>query len=420
MHGVYITDSGMGTFLNSVTHNYIGIDAFGTGGVDVGNGYSGVAISDGAMANWVTDNVISGNHEHGVYITGSGTNSNMVWRNIVGANAQVTGLVPNGQHGVAIYAGAQFNAIGSTTSISLGNVIVGSGWSGVVIVNPNSNRNTVGYNAIGTDASGTATNLGNNYYGIHVVDGAGNQIGFNEIAYNGTHTTAAGVRVEGTGAISNTISQNSIHDNSGKGIELVNGGNAGLFTPSISTATCSQVEGSACAGCTVEIFSDSADEGRIYEGAGSAHAILAAFSWSGTVNGPNLTVTATDSQGNTSEFSAPFTVGPCGNTAPTATFTVTPTSGYTSTVFSFDASACSDPEDTNPAVLQVRWDWENNGIYDTGWSTTKTANYSYTSVGTYTVRLQVMDTLGLKDTATHQVVVIEEHRVLLPLVVRNS
>jgi PKD repeat protein len=66
----------------------------------------------------------------------------------------------------------------------------------------------------------------------------------------------------------------------------------------------------------------------------------------------------------------------------------------------------------------VRWDWENNGVYDTGWSTIKTADYSYTSVGTYTVRLEVMDTLGLKDTATHQVTVSVPHWVYLPLVLK--
>jgi len=68
--------------------------------------------------------------------------------------------------------------------------------------------------------------------------------------------------------------------------------------------------------------------------------------------------------------------------------------------------------------LQVRWDWENDGTYDTNWSTTKTESHSYTAVGTYTVRLEVMDTLGLKDTATRQVMVSTQHLAYLPLVLR--
>lgn len=304
MHGVYIT--GSGTAGNSVVDNYIGIDATGTGFQAVGNGYSGIAIDGGAKGTWIRENVISGNHQHGVFISGSGTDNNDVVMNIIGANAQVTGLVPNHLHGVAIYSGAQHNQV--TTE----NIIVGSGWSGVAIVN--SDHNVVDWkNAIGTNEAGTATNLGNAFYGVHVVNGSHNTIKRgNTIAYNGTHVTSAGVRVDGASATFNTITQSSIHDNSGKGIELANGGNAGLSTPTISQASCQgPVEGSACAGCTIEVFSDAADEGRVYAGTTTAHSILPSFSWSGTVSGPNVTVTATDSQGNTSEFSAPFNVGTC-------------------------------------------------------------------------------------------------------------
>ena len=62
-----------------------------------------------------------------------------------------------------------------------------------------------------------------------------------------------------------------------------------------------------------------------------------------------------------------------GNTFPTASFTVTPTVGNSSTVFAFDASSCKDPEDAT-SNLQVRWDWTSDGTYDTtcsnrGWMT---------------------------------------------------
>jgi hypothetical protein len=45
------------------------------------------------------------------------------------------------------------------------------------------------------------------------------------------------------------------------------------------------------------------------------------------------------------------------------------------TVFSFDASSVSDVED-DTALLQVRWDFENDGVWDTDWSQEKNGNTS--------------------------------------------
>ncbi|MBC8252853.1 MAG: hypothetical protein H8E35_02340 [Ardenticatenia bacterium] len=126
-----------------------------------------------------------------------------------------------------------------------------------------------------------------------------------------TYTTTAGVRVEGAGATGNTITENSIHDNSGLGIELANNGNAALVIPGITQASCYQVQGSACAGCRVQIFSDLGDQGRMYEATTTANSIQPAFAWSGRLTGPHVTITATDSQGNTSQFSLAFNVGLC-------------------------------------------------------------------------------------------------------------
>jgi len=92
------------------------------------------------------------------------------------------------------------------------------------------------------------------------------------------------------------------------------------------------------------------------------------------------------------------------NTAPTATFTVDPTSGFLATVFNFDASGCTDNEDAT-TVLEVRWDWNDDGTYDTNYSTSKTATHQYTTAGTYTAKLEVKDTGGLTNTTTRQVTV---------------
>ncbi len=68
-------------------------------------------------------------------------------------------------------------------------------------------------------------------------------------------------------------------------------------------------------------------------------------------------------------------------TGPTAAFEVTPGSGWMDTEFQFDASACSDPGDPD-STLSVRWDWEDDGIWDTSWSRTKTAAHMYGTEGT--------------------------------------
>ena len=73
-------------------------------------------------------------------------------------------------------------------------------------------------------------------------------------------------------------------------------------------------------------------------------------------------------------------------------------------MFEFNASSVLDLEDS-AAVLQVRWDWDDDGTWDVNWSTDKTTYHSYSTPGNYTVRLEVMDSMGLTDTYSMQVVV---------------
>jgi len=87
------------------------------------------------------------------------------------------------------------------------------------------------------------------------------------------------------------------------------------------------------------------------------------------------------------------------NTPPEASFTVTPSSGDTSTMFTVDASSSFDVEDPTVA-LQVRWDWESDENPDTSWSNVKTAEHRYTTPGTYAIDLFVKDTGGLISSIT--------------------
>jgi hypothetical protein len=155
---------------------------------------------------------------------------------------------------------------------------------------------------VGADTSGTI-GLGNG--GGVGIDGGSQQntIGpSNLIAYN----LSNGVWITGSTTLSNTVTQNSIYSNVGKGVELVNGGNAELPSPAIQLTGGNAITGTACASCTVEVFSDDAEEGRTFEGSatadGSSHF---SFTKPGGFTRLNVTATATDAAGNTSEFSAP-------------------------------------------------------------------------------------------------------------------
>ncbi len=94
------------------------------------------------------------------------------------------------------------------------------------------------------------------------------------------------------------------------------------------------------------------------------------------------------------------------NERPVAIFTVSPDSGEVTTIFAFDAAESYDKEDSLTGV-QIRWDYESDGTYDTEWSETRTVTHQFTETGTYSVTLQVKDTEGNKDTETERIYVLE-------------
>ncbi|MCK4470967.1 MAG: right-handed parallel beta-helix repeat-containing protein, partial [Anaerolineae bacterium] len=196
----------------TVTGNYIGLSELT--GADAGNEGHGILIANGSTDNFIggtgsgEGNWIGWNHQDGIRLSGSNTQDNYILGNVIGAPFNWAWEAPNHHHGIGVYDGAHDNWIGDGTPPG-GNTVLASRWSGVAIVN--SNTNWVVYNRIGTNGAGI--NWGNAFYGVHVVGGANNAIVLNEIAYNGTHAGEAGVRIDGTGATGNAITQNSIHDN---------------------------------------------------------------------------------------------------------------------------------------------------------------------------------------------------------------
>ena len=119
---------------------------------------------------------------------------------------------------------------------------------------------------------------------------------------------------------------------------------------------------------------------------------------------------AWDDAGNSSPLaSANVTYSP--NTPPIADFTVTPPSGEVSTLFEVDASSSSDAQD-NASVLEVRWDWEGDGVWDTGWSPDRTAEHQYSLPGVYTVRVEVRDSGELTNSTTVNLTVVPSSKPL--------
>ncbi|GAI86501.1 unnamed protein product, partial [marine sediment metagenome] len=143
--GVYL--SGVDTISNDIQFNYIGINKSGGGTPDVGNLSHGIMLEDGPDANSIFFNVISGNKEHGIYVRGTGTSQTTIRENIIGADPELNTVIPNYKHGVAVYEGAYRNDIGAHDTFWKGNVIVGSGWSGIAVVG--SWDNEINNNVIG-------------------------------------------------------------------------------------------------------------------------------------------------------------------------------------------------------------------------------------------------------------------------------
>ena len=297
--GIIITGSSANG--NVVSGNYIGTDVSGTS--DRGNTFSGVIIYTGSQDNIiggttaVERNIISGNDWSGVEIQGLGADNNIVIGNYIGTDITGSEDLGNSQYGVHIWSFAKGNTVGGAT-VEERNIISGNDWSGVGIGHSDSNR--VWGNYIGTGVSGTE-DLGNSHDGVSIVRSQGNTIGPNNFIANNEYS---GVKIKSIETISNTITQNSITNNNSLGIDNVDGGNAELTPPIITIVTSTFISGTAPPNSTVEIFSDSTDEGAIYEGTVVADA-SGNFTWTGTPTGPFITATATDAGGNTSEFSTP-------------------------------------------------------------------------------------------------------------------
>lgn len=95
------------------------------------------------------------------------------------------------------------------------------------------------------------------------------------------------------------------------------------------------------------------------------------------------------------------------NTPPSAVLTVSPEQGDVQTSFQLDASGSSDPEEPT-ADLQIRWDYEGDGDWDTAWGTGKQVQRVFTTAGTYFPTIAIRDLEGLTDSDQDTITVINQ------------
>ena len=334
---------------DTIQGNYIGTNVSGTGAV--ANGNAGIYIGSGATNTSIggttsaARNIISGNANAGIFITGT-TGSHTIQGNYIGVDSTGDTALGNSSWGIRLDSGSISNVQIGGTAAGAGNVISGNASAaGGILVNAGTGAtiegNRIGIGATTNSALGTVQGTG-----VQIASGSSNtRVGgttaasANIIAYNGT---GGGVTVTGN-ASGNTIQRNAIYGNSGLAIDLgANGSttndgalttgqpNQLMDTPVLSNAnlvgndlTLSGYVGSAAnqstfANSRVEFYKTTATN-SIFLGFLTTDS---SGNFSGTIDVTGLGLsqsdiiigTATDPNGNTSEFSASFQT----NAAPSA------------------------------------------------------------------------------------------------------
>jgi trimeric autotransporter adhesin len=342
--GVYIFSSGI-----IIQGNLIGLGADGV--TPLGNTGAGITTYDDTQIGGTTAaarNIISANGGNGISLEPA-TGMAIIQGNHIGTDA--SGLIARGNMG----AGVAINSISNNTiggsATGAGNLICANGASnvpdssglvpgGITVVS--AGGNLIQGNQIGLAADGL-TDLGNRGSGVFLEAGATNTtISTNTIAFNAaaTATRSAGVTIVGNGSSGNTLDGNSIYSNFGLGIDLGNDGvtlnspggphlgpndfqNFPVITSvsnnSITTFISGALNGAPGMPFTLQFFSSPAvdpsgyGQGETYLGrltgvtTDTSGNTSFTFSYRFPIDpGQFFSATATDSNGNSSEFSQVF------------------------------------------------------------------------------------------------------------------
>lgn len=323
-YGIFIVTTGSN--YNEFYGNFVGTNANGTDTIpnDVG-----VLLAGGSKYNLIgglnsgEGNLISGNRYGGIELSDNGTNFNEIRGNFIGTDLSTTSALPN-------LFGIGIGSLVSGTLIT--NNVISANKSFGLSITEQANNTLVASNKIGTGDDGL-TDLGNGSCGIILAQdtyqnliggtGEGNIIAFND---------SSGILLMGTNTVNNKISENSLFENAFLGIDIFpwgpsandagdadNGTNLKMNFPLITSTGYDSFSGQTFITgsidtpspelCTIELFKAAANppfnhgEGKTYLVSTS---VSATGTWIASTNGLSpgdlLTATATDADGNTSEF----------------------------------------------------------------------------------------------------------------------
>jgi titin len=356
-------------------NNLIGGDTQGAGNVFSGWGQAGLQIlgtnnvvQGNLMGTDATGTLARGNNQWGLLLYGArnliggltagaanvisanttgisvenGARGNVIQGNLIGTDKTGSQALPN-HDGIDILNGVS-NVIGGVTTTAR-NVISGNSGGGMGIAFSETSNNVVQGNYIGLAANGT-TPLPNGFVGIRILGSSGNQIGGtapgagNWIAYNSGFGISE-IFYFGQAA-NNSFLGNQIFGNSALGIDLAEDGitanDAGdpddgpnhlqnfpdLTSVKLAGRTLKveyKVDSPAANSAypfTVEFFIADGGQGRtfIHRATYSTPQVVDSITFKPSVLptvGDKIVATATDSNGNTSEFSVPIAVARNGN-----------------------------------------------------------------------------------------------------------
>jgi hypothetical protein len=135
---------------NRLAYNWIGIDAAGLAALP--NARSGVEVGEFSDRNLVDYNVLSGNLEHGVRLSGFRAQYNEVAENFIGLDPTAAAAIGNQGSGVVLQEDAHDNHVGF-------NSISANGAAGILLANADTVRNELTRNDISGHPNGLAIDL---------------------------------------------------------------------------------------------------------------------------------------------------------------------------------------------------------------------------------------------------------------------
>ncbi len=302
--GNLLNNNGLGlsiTFADNyfVQGNLIGVDETGTTGVA---NHNGIRIASGVNNTQIgglsagEENVISGNTNTGVLVNAS--SPHVIQGNFIGTDITGTVAIPNAT-GVSLGT--------SSGNLVQQNIISGNTNEGIQLIN--TGTNTIQGNLIGTAANGTDP-IGNGI-GIEAISSPNvnsNIIGginageANVIAFN----VGQGILLDNASHDQNQIRGNSIFCNGIKGIDLNGVANTNLAAPNITNQTLTSVSGTGVDGDIIDVYRDNSLCAPIQGAEYLGSAVVGTGVWvlGGLTLAPGdlINATATDVNGNTSEF----------------------------------------------------------------------------------------------------------------------